>query len=66
VRFGVIPSTSVNPKQLIQESLDSSDTDWTVKSVRPANTAEAGKRQALHMSTASKAVAEYDFCIVRT
>lgn len=65
VRFGIIPSASVNAKDLMLSSLESSAIGWRVVSVRAADTANAGKRQASQMAAKSDAAVEYDFHVVR-
>lgn len=65
VRFGTIPSTKVDPRELMMASLEDSEVDWTVLSTRPARTAASGKRQAAQMTAESAAALEYDFHIVR-
>ena len=65
VRFGVIPSASVNAKQLFRESLEASQVNWRVVSVRSADTADAGKRQADQMKSESAAAVEFDFHVER-
>ncbi len=65
VRFGIIPSTSVNAKELFRKSLDESEVNWRLVSVRAADSANAGKRQADQMKTDSAAAVEFDFHIER-
>lgn len=65
VRFGIIPSASVDAKSLMLASLEASKVSWKVISVRQADTAEAGKRQAGQMAAGSTAATEYDFHLVR-
>ncbi|MDN7755148.1 DNA methyltransferase [Burkholderia gladioli] len=65
VRFGIIPSAKVDAKALLRASLEDSRVTWREVSVRPADTASSGKRQADHMSAASSAAIEYDFHIKR-
>ncbi|PPK72539.1 DNA methylase [Methylobacter tundripaludum] len=65
VRFGIIPSASVNAKNLFKASLEASGIDWRLVSVRAADTADAGKRQADQMKTASAAAIEFDFHVVK-
>lgn len=64
IRFGIIPSAKVDPRELIAESLEDSEVDWKCLYTRPAHTAEHGKRQAAQMSADSSAAVEYDFHIV--
>lgn len=66
VRFGIIPSASVNAKKLFLESLKASGVEWRVVSVRPAKAADAGKRQADQMKAKSSAAIEFDFHVVRS
>lgn len=65
VRFGIIPSASVNAKDLFKASLKESGINWRIVSVRAANTADAGKRQADQMKTESSAAIEFDFHVER-
>ncbi len=65
VRFGIIPSASVNAKELFRESLEESGVNWRLVSVRTAATAEAGKRQADQMKANSAAAIEFDFHVER-
>jgi len=65
IRFGSIPSATVNAKKIFRDSLEESGISWHEVSVRPAKTAEAGKRQAGQMKTDSAAAIEYDFHIKR-
>jgi hypothetical protein len=65
VRFGVIPSSNTDAKALVRASLEESDIAWRVVSVRAADTASFGKRQADHMAAGSAAALEYDFHIKR-
>ena len=65
VRFGVIPSATVDPKALFRASLEASKSDWKVVSIRSAKTAAEGKRQAGQMRASSKAAVEYDFRVRR-
>jgi len=65
VRFGIIPSAKTDARELMLNSLESSTADWRVISVRNAQTAHSGKRQAAQMAAASTAAIEYDFHVVR-
>ena len=65
VRFGIIPSASVNAKEIFRNSLEESNILWRLISVRAADSAEAGKRQAHQMRTGSSAAIEYDFHVER-
>lgn len=65
VRFGIIPSAFVNAKNLFRESLEESGTNWRIVSVRAADTADAGKRQADQMKAVSAAAIEFDFHVER-
>ncbi|XKI48426.1 hypothetical protein R6H26_22900 [Altericista sp. CCNU0014] len=65
IRFGIIPSSKIDPKELILNSLESSGVEWRVISIRDAATAASGKRQANHMLAASIAATEYDFHVCR-
>lgn len=65
VRFGIIPSSKVDAKQLMRSSLEESRVGWTVVHTAPAKTASSGRRQADHMVAESTAALEYDFHIRR-
>jgi hypothetical protein len=65
VRFGIIPSSSVDAKELMRSSLEASGIKWSEVSVRAAKTAASGKRQADHMAATSDAALEYDFHVRR-
>lgn len=65
IRFGIIPSAKADAKALIRASLEDSGESWQEISVRSANTAASGKRQAQHMAAGSDAAIEYDFHVRR-
>lgn len=65
VRFGIIPSSEVDARELVLNSLEESGVSWKVVSVRSASTAAEGKRQADQMCAESKASVEYDFHVRR-
>lgn len=65
VRFGIIPSAAVNAKEIFRNSLEESGASWRLISVRAANSADAGKRQADQMKTNSAAAIEFDFHVER-
>ncbi|WP_432734489.1 DNA methyltransferase [Maridesulfovibrio sp. FT414] len=65
VRFGVIPSATVDPKVLFRSSLAASKCNWKLVSTRSAKTAAEGKRQAGQMKAGSTAAVEYDFHVKR-
>lgn len=65
IRFGVIPSSNTDAKALVRASLEESAITWDVVSVRAADTASFGKRQADHMAAESVAALEYDFHVKR-
>lgn len=65
VRFGVIPSSKVDAKRLMAESLEVSRSPFRLVSCRNAQSAHSGKRQAEQMRTDSGACDEYDFHVVR-
>ena len=65
VRFGIIPSSKVDVKELVYSSLEESGVTWRIVSVRHASTAAEGKRQADHMAARSEASLEYDFHVTR-
>lgn len=66
VRFGIIPSAVVNAKSILRNSLEESGAAWRLVSVRPADSANAGKRQANQMKAESAAAIEFDFHVKRT
>jgi len=65
VRFGMIPSAKADAKQLFRSSLESSGVSWREISVRSAQTASKGRRQAGQMQANSEPAVEYDFHVVR-
>lgn len=65
IRFGIIPSASVDAKRLFRASLEESGDPWRIVSTRTADSANAGKRQADQMRTGSSAAIEYDFHVAR-
>ena len=67
IRFGAIPSRRRDACDIMLMSLGCSRHDWTVRSIRGADTADSGKRQAGQMGKriSSAAVEEFDFEIVR-
>lgn len=65
VRFGIIPSAAVNAKEIFRNSLDESGINWRLISIRAADSADAGKRQADQMKTDSAAAIEFDFHVER-
>ena len=66
IRFGIIPSSKVDAKAVLRASLEESRESWREVSVRAADTASSGKRQADHMAASSLAATEYDFHIKKT
>lgn len=60
VRFGAIPSRTVDSKRVLLNSLESTSLRWRIISVRSASTAEAGKRQVRQMRTHTSASNEFD------
>ena len=65
VRFGSLPSkvprrTPLGADQLLLRSLEISRHPWRIVSVRRAQTASSGRRQAHQMGIASSAALEYD------
>jgi hypothetical protein len=60
VRFGTLPSAKSDAKYLLKSSLEEAG-GWELVSVRNAQTANAGKRQANHMGMESEPSEEYDF-----
>ncbi|MCH8551978.1 MAG: site-specific DNA-methyltransferase [Natronospirillum sp.] len=65
VRFGIIPSASVDAKKIFKKSLEESGIDWRLVSTRAAKSAHDGKRQAVQMKTNSAAAIEFDFHVER-
>lgn len=65
IRFGIIPSSTVDAKEVLRASLEESGVPWKEISVRAAATASSGKRQADHMAANSSAAIEYDFHVQR-
>lgn len=65
VRFGIIPSSSVDARQIFKNSLEESGVAWRLVSTRKAKTADAGKRQADQMKAESAAAIEFDFHVER-
>ena len=65
VRFGIIPSASVDAKRLFRASLEESGAPWRLVSTRAAESADAGKRQAAQMKAESAAAVEFDFHVER-
>lgn len=64
VRFGGISDRSVDPLDVLKDSLR--DSGWRICTAREAGSAEKGKRQADHfLRTRSKALVEYDVWTVR-
>lgn len=60
VRFGAISSARSDAREILKSSLEEAD-DWTLISVRNAESATSGKRQADQMGRNSNAATEYDF-----
>lgn len=59
VRFGGITDRRVDPLQILKDSLIGSP--WGLTTVKPAGSADAGKRQAIHFGTTQNAPkTEYD------
>jgi hypothetical protein len=65
VRFGIIPSASVDAKRIFRNSLEESGVGWRMVSTRTAKSADAGKRQADQMKAESAAAIEFDFHVER-
>ncbi|QGS48040.1 DNA methyltransferase [Shewanella putrefaciens] len=65
IRFGIIPSAKIDAKKIMQMSLEASGKEWKIISIRSAETAAEGKRQATQMKSKSSAAIEYDFHVVR-
>lgn len=65
VRFGIIPSATVDAKEIFRNSLEESQVNWRLVSSRAAKTAKEGKRQADQMRTSSDAAVEFDFHVER-
>lgn len=66
IRFGIIPSAAVDAKEIFRNSLEESGIKWREVSVRTADSAHAGKRQAAQMKTKSTAAIEFDFHVERS
>ena len=64
VRFGRIPDRSVDPVELLRESL--SGTGWRIQTRSDAGSASLGKRQARHFGVRSIAHQEFDLWAVNT
>ena len=64
VRFGSIPSRAVDARAIMLRSLDLSQANWNVVSIRNARTACEGKRQAAHMGRSGKPIDEFDLYAV--
>jgi hypothetical protein len=60
VRFGSIPSAKSDARMILKESLEEAG-HWKLVSVRNAQTAHSGKRQADHMGSESDPALEFDF-----
>ncbi len=60
VRFGTLPSAKSDARYLLRSSLEEAG-GWDLVSVRNAQTANAGKRQANQMGMVSEPSEEYDF-----
>ena len=65
VRFGIIPSASVDAKRIFKNSLQESGIAWRLVSTCAAKSADAGKRQADQMKAESAAAVEFDFHVER-
>lgn len=64
IRFGVLPSAQGDARKLLKTSLEEAG-GWELRSVRNADTADAGKRQAAQMGSESVPSEEYDFHAVK-
>lgn len=60
IRFGCIPSRTVDARELLLESLRASGLVWRIASIRNAGNAGAGKRQVKQMRSSVNAVDELD------
>lgn len=65
IRFGTIPSVKSDAREILKSSLAEAG-GWDLVSIRRADTASAGKRQANQMIEGSDAAEEYDFHAVST
>ncbi|MDO4636926.1 MAG: DNA methyltransferase [Lautropia sp.] len=65
IRFGIIPSASVDAKKLFRDSLEESGVNWRMVSTRSAKSADVGRRQADQMKAESVASVEFDFHVER-
>jgi hypothetical protein len=64
VRFGGINDRQVDPESIIRRSLH--DSGWVIQDIKPAGSAESGRRQLRHFSRIQrKAVEELDVWAVR-
>ncbi|MCI4668930.1 MAG: site-specific DNA-methyltransferase [Bacteroidia bacterium] len=64
VRFGTVPSIKSDARSILQSSLEICG-GWKIISIKNAQSAHSGKRQAQQMVAKSKATQEYDFHAVR-
>lgn len=63
IRFGGINDRRADPKEIIKSSLDG--TNWSIQALRPAGTADQGKRQAdQFMRAKASPICEYDIWAV--
>ena len=60
IRFGCIPSRTVDARGLLLESLEASGRTWRIVSIRNAGNAGEGKRQVKQMRNSVSAVDELD------
>ena len=59
VRFGGIPDRRTDPLTVLKKSF--TDSSWVLMTVRPAGSADSGRRQAIHFATTKNAPkTEYD------
>lgn len=65
VRFGVIPSSNLDARKLMANSIEESRAPLRIVHTRNASSAHSGKRQAHQMKASSGACDEFDFHIVR-
>jgi len=61
IRFGSIPSLKKDPHELIQRSLNESDSGWKLNSVVPAGFPSSSSRQASQFSLPGNYIEEMDF-----
>ena len=61
IRFGSIPSLKKDPRELIERSLNESESGWNLNSVVPAGFPSSSSRQASQFSAPGNYIEEMDF-----